>query len=138
MPEPAEGMTQRQRVLRRWVIGYVLVLLGSLPFALSLWTGFLRDSLGRFVSIQQIHLLQYAGLGGLASMYVRAGPRTAGTWGLCVGLLVGLSLCDESIQWLLPNRYFDWLDVGLNIAGGLGGMILSPAVAWGVRRRTAR
>ena len=40
-----------------------------------------------------------------------------GGWAL-VSCLGGV---DEVVQWLLPNRVFEWKDVGLNVlSGGLG------------------
>ena len=123
-------MRQRRRLLRRWMLGYVAVLFVTLPLALPIWNGILRDSLGRVVTIEQIHLAQYGGLGWLAGVYARAGAYTGRTGALLLLLCAAIGLCDELVQGALPGRFFDWVDVRLNAMGSLAGMLGSSAFAW--------
>lgn len=44
-----------------------------------------------------------------------------------------LGLLDESIQWILPNRVFDWVDVGFNTLAALMAIGVSLALVY-VRR----
>lgn len=116
-------MPHRQQVIRRWLIGYVALLFAMLPLALPCWNAFLRDSVGRFITIGQIHLLQYAGLGALAAGYVLASRQWARALGGMALLLIGCGLLDEVVQRWLPQRVFDWTDVFLNWAGGFLGAV---------------
>ena len=48
---------------RRWLIAYVAGLFLTSALALPCWNAFLRDSLGRFITAEQIHVIEYGGLG---------------------------------------------------------------------------
>ena len=126
-------MTDRQRILRTWLIGYVAVLIGTLPIALPCWNGFLRDALGCFVTIEQIHLGEYVGLGWFAGRYARADVRPWRALGRLVGLVAAVGLVDEFVQGILPQRVFEWSDVGLNLVGGVCGMVAAEVMTWAVR-----
>ncbi len=126
------GECQRRR--RRWLIGYVILLLGTLPIALPCWNGFLKGSIGRFVTLGQIHLVEYAGLGGFGALYARADAQPWRSLGNFVGLLAVVGLVDECIQWILPKRYFDWADVGLNLVGGVMGLAFVAVIDWMIHR----
>lgn len=106
-------------MIRRWFIGYSILLFGSLPLALPLWNAYLRDSLGRLVTAEQLHVVQYAGLGWLAAWSARAGR--AGRGRLAWVWVAGIGLMEELCQSLVPGRFFQWSDVGLNWLGGLLG-----------------
>ena len=123
-------MTQRQHVLRRWLMGYVVGLFAALPLALPCWTKFLNAWIGRWVTIQAIHVAQYSGLGALAASYAQADEQPRWMLGLLMLLVGGVGLLDELVQRWLPGRVFDWADVGLNLAGGLLGATLCGAVTW--------
>lgn len=75
--------------------------------------------LGLSIPEERVHFLQYA-LMALAARNAVAGasdePSRArlGLWGGAV-LAVVLGVADEGIQGLLPDRRFDWHDVGLNV-----------------------
>ncbi|NGZ06195.1 MAG: VanZ family protein [Magnetococcales bacterium] len=71
---------------------------------------------------ERVHLLEYAILGFLLyrAMGQPLGRRIFWTYLLVV--LAGFS--DETIQWILPNRYFDLGDVGLNSIGSACGVWL--------------
>lgn len=127
-------MPKRQRRLRRWLIGYVAVLLGTLPMALTWWNAILKDSVGQFVTVEQIHLAQYAGLGTFVGLYVRADARPRRTLWVLGGLLAAVGLTDECVQWILPGRFFEWSDVGLNLAGGVIGVTFAATTDWMIQR----
>lgn len=73
---------------------------------------------------ERIHLIQY---GVLACLTVRALQRdlfTVVVYPLAWILTSLLGLGDEGIQHLLPNRYFEWKDVGLNALSAALGLLL--------------
>ncbi len=130
---------ERQRVRRRWFLGYAAVLLTTLPAALPCWNAFLKETVGRVLSIQAIHVVEYLGLGLLGAWYRRASeqPRRALVRVLVLVLAVGLA--DELVQGLLPQRLFEWSDVWLNWCGGVGGVGAGELAGWlsWKRRRAA-
>lgn len=71
--------------------------------------------------VERVHLLEYALLFAVWFRVLRRffKPRTSYGWTLLLTVLVGL--CDELVQGLLPNRYFGWGDIYLNIYGALLG-----------------
>ena len=127
-----------QQAIRRWLIGYVVALFGSLPFALPCWNGFLRDRIGRFVTIEQIHLLQYFVLGALAGGEVLVAEDRRRTRRRLTLIVAGVGLLDEVVQGWLPGRVFQWTDVLLNWAGGLGGSFVCWVVCWIAQRLKKR
>ena len=52
---------------------------------------------------------------------------------LAFGTTVLLGLLDEGIQGLVPNRVFDWIDVGFNTFAALIAIIGSLGLAWARR-----
>jgi len=70
---------------------------------------------------ERIHLLEYGLLGALLlkAMSLKMVPRLRFGTALVLGTMIGLG--DEGIQWLLPDRVFDWWDVAYNVAGLLLG-----------------
>lgn len=75
--------------------------------------------MGISIPEERIHFLQY---GFLAWLALRALEPRLEPWKLQVVAFVGvalLGLCDELYQGWLPNRVFDWRDVGLNAIGAL-------------------
>lgn len=89
--------------------------------------------LGTLVSspVGRVHLAEY---GLLAILILRALPRTQGAGPVFAAFAIaaGVGLADETVQHFLPNRVFDWYDVGLNAAAALLGLLAS--VWW---RRTS-
>ena len=70
---------------------------------------------------ERIHLTEYGFLGFLVLWALRM--DLSGKWFYFWGWMIasGIGLLDEGIQWLLPNRVFEWKDVGLNVvSSGLG------------------
>jgi VanZ family protein len=122
-------MPRRQRARRRWLIGYVIALFGTLPLALPCWNGLLRASVGRIITVEAIHVIEYVGLGWLAGRYARDAepprPRL-----MIVALVAGIGLLDEILQGYLPQRVFQWSDVALNWVGGLLGLALMGCDRW--------
>ncbi|MBF0191817.1 MAG: VanZ family protein [Magnetococcales bacterium] len=69
---------------------------------------------------ERVHLMEY---GILAFLLFRAmgQPRGIGLlWCYLAVLVAGFS--DETIQWILPNRYFDLRDIGMNGIGSACGL----------------
>ena len=72
------------------------------------------------------HVVEYGVLGFLCWYAV---PPTAARRVVWAALLAaGAGWLDEGIQLILPDRVYDWWDVGLNAASGLAGAIL-PAIS---------
>ena len=118
------------------------MLLGTLPAALPCWNMWLRDSLGRIVTIEQWHVVEYAGLGWLVGLYAESCERpwrTTRRW-IIVGALIGL--LDELVQACVPQRVFQWSDVALNELGLLLGVgvrgLGASGIGWSRRRRGSR
>ena len=104
------------------MIGYVALLLGTLPVALPLWTRVLQGSVGRFITVEQIHVVEYLGLGWLGAAWARTIKPPPWNALLSFVLVAGVGLLDESAQRWMPGRFFDWADVGLNLVGGIVGV----------------
>lgn len=75
---------------------------------------------------ERFHLIQYGLLAGLvyAALLERQRPGDVMRWSasraaLAVLLAALAGWLDEGIQYLLPNRHFDWRDVGLNLLAGV-------------------
>ena len=74
---------------------------------------------------ERLHLLEY---GLMAFVLCRAlrldlPPRVANCWALGLTTVIGFG--DETIQWVLPQRYFELKDVALNVAAGSLGLALT-------------
>lgn len=125
-------MTPRRRRLLRWMAAYVAVLCMCVPVALPAWNGFLSESVGRVLSIEQIHMIQYEGLGALGGLFARAGVGARWVAGGVFILVSLIGLGDELVQGALPGRFFDWADVRLNALSALVGMVGMMGMAWTV------
>ena len=71
---------------------------------------------------ERFHLLEYGLLAGLvyAALLERERPGAGLRWSasratLAVMVTGAGGWLDEGIQYLLPNRHYDWVDVGLNL-----------------------
>lgn len=71
---------------------------------------------------EKLHLLEYGGLSWLIQEALPRdmAPGAQACWTLGIVCVVGTG--DEGLQWLLPNRVFEWKDVGLNIVSGAIGL----------------
>lgn len=72
---------------------------------------------------ERVHFLEY---GLLGMLILRASLRTMpqswrASFGLAAVVLCTIGTLDEIIQFLLPNRFFDWRDLWFNLIGGLLG-----------------
>lgn len=85
---------------------------------------------------ERFHLLEYGLLAGLvyAALLERDRPGGEMRWmpgqaalGALVTGLAGWG--DEGIQYLLPNRHYDWLDVGLNLLAAVLAIAALAALA---------
>ena len=106
------------------LVGYVLLMLGTLPLALPLWKQFGQDSIGRVVTVEQIHLAQYFVLGLLACLWALERGWKPKRLFLLLGGAFLIGVADELIQSLLPERYFQWSDTGLNSVGAGAGLLV--------------
>lgn len=79
---------------------------------------------------EAVHFVQYGILGALIfralSDYI--GDATVYLTGAFVVFIVGVG--DELIQWITPNRYFDFRDIGLNF---IGGALMLVAIWFGIK-----
>ncbi len=73
---------------------------------------------------ERIHILEYAVLGYLVAIV--AAQRLEGLLFLITALITSflIGLGDELIQWVSPNRVFDWRDVIMNGAGSILGLMV--------------
>ncbi len=126
-----------QRTSRWWLVGYVTASFLALPIALPCWNWWLERIAGRWLGVEAIHVIQYLGLGWLATLArrtIKPGRRRRLAFN---GLLAGVGLMDELVQGWLPQRFFEWSDVGLNWAGLLLGVGLSEMPGWVLELREA-
>jgi VanZ family protein len=87
---------------------------------------------------ERTHLFEY----GLVGVFIyqalceraRNGGRVPVPAIIAVILTTILGWVDEGIQWILPNRVYDWRDVGVNALAGLMAAGASVMLRW-VRRR---
>ncbi len=119
-----KNLQTNPRKLTFLLVGYVVLMLGTLPVALPLWKQFGQDSIGRVVTVEQIHLAQYFVLGFLACLWALGNRWKGPQLLLLLGGACLIGIVDEWIQSLLPSRYFQWSDVGLNGVGSSVGLVL--------------
>jgi hypothetical protein len=94
------------------------------------WTGsisqwFVSAGLPQYTPAKLFHLSVFAGwtflLGGALSNGYRK-PLSRKHWQICLYSLIGFVGIPEGLQCLNPNRHFAWMDVGINLLGGLSGL----------------
>ncbi len=92
---------------------------------------------------ERFHLLEYGLLAVLvyAALLERQQPGAQMRWSapraLAAALLTGgAGWIDESIQYLLPNRSYDWVDVGLKLLAAV--LAIAAIAALAEARRTER
>ena len=114
----------RQPLRWRWLIIYAAGLFLISAVGLPVWNAFLGDWLGRFLTVEQIHLVEYAGLGAVAALFLRTTARPWRVFFRLAGIVAAVGLADEILQFFLPQRFFQWSDVLLNWIGGLVGLAI--------------
>jgi len=84
--------------------------------------------------IGRVHLVEY---GLLAILILGALPRRPGVGRFLAAFAAAsaVGLADETVQHFLPNRVFDWYDVGLNSAAALLGLFAAAWWTWTSSRR---
>ena len=112
------------------MVAYIIGLFVASALALPCWSACLRGSLGRFLTVKQIHIVEYTGLGGVAVRYLQVAVRPWRSLVSLCGILAMVGFLDELFQGLLPQRFFQWSDVILNWVGTLVGLSLFGVVAW--------
>ena len=80
--------------------------------------------------IEKVHLIEYGFMGYLA-LRAFQGVRSRDTRYMCViAIITIVGYCDELIQFFLPNRFYDLMDVYLNVLSGLLGLALVRLVTF--------
>ncbi len=82
------------------------------------------------VDAEPMHLALYAILGWLAFRSFAASHRDGGAYLAAAAATAIVGTLDEVNQWLLPSRYWDLSDIGLNVSAG----IMVQLVIWKVIR----
>lgn len=84
--------------------------------------------------VGRVHLAEY---GLLAILVLRALPRRRGPWTFPAAFAATsvIGFADEAVQHFLPNRVFDWYDVGLNCSAALLGLLAAAWWRWTSPRR---
>jgi hypothetical protein len=115
--------------VRRWPALALLVAVAA-AYTIVLFVLFRGVSPGN-----KVHLLEYGLLGYLACNAAQIPGRGARA---AVLFLVAAGTCDELIQAVLPNRYFDLKDITGNVIGaGLGSLAWRAVSSWSPWRRPA-
>ena len=95
---------------------------------------------------EKLHFLEYGLLGGMLfracrlrlSRLGRSDPGADGGAAVLALLLAGLAgVVDESIQALLPNRYYDVRDIAFNVVASALVVLALGAASWARRRDRA-
>ena len=79
---------------------------------------------------EAMHFVQYGVLSLLLFRALRMHCPDPGLYGVAflMGSIVGV--VDELIQWVMPGRYFDFRDIGINVAAVA---LVQMALAWGIQ-----
>ena len=91
---------------------------------------------------EKLHLIQYGVLAGLIHAALETRGKRRGcqgvgwrSWKVTAALVLttGLGWLDEGIQAILPNRYYDLRDVGLNLVAAAVALAAISLVGWADR-----
>ncbi len=111
-------------------LAFFLLTIKNRPGKVRVFGVFFTLILGLFLTwripiiVERIHLLEYGILGWFT------GRDLIGKEKKIKGIVLACVFCacagviDELFQGILPYRYFDWRDIGLNSLGGIWGIIL--------------
>lgn len=87
------------------------------------------------------HLVEYGIVAAIIHLAFKertgngSGPQRPAMWAF--GVSAALGWIDEGIQWLLPSRVYDWIDVGFNLIAVAVAVIGAVALGW-ARARDGR
>ena len=91
---------------------------------------------------ERTHLFEYGVLGALIYLALlerrSQGRRVPVPALLAMGLTAALGWLDESIQYLIPSRFYDIQDVGFNALAGFMAVLAVAALSWARRSATKR
>lgn len=126
----ASGLLRRPGLLQIWVELGVIAVYATVVLRMA------TDAAHR------THLFEY----GLVAVLIyhalaerrRGGGRVRAPASLALGITVLVGALDEGIQWVLPNRVFDIVDIGFNAVAGFMAIAASLALAWARRRVEGR
>ena len=117
---PALRLLRRPRPSPPWPhLAYLLLLLAAMTTLSTLASS----------PIGRIHLVEY---GLLSILILRALPQSqsAGSYLVAFAAAAAVGFADEIIQIPIPNRVFDWYDVGLNTSAALLGSVTAAWWRW--------
>lgn len=137
-----------------FVLGFLLIFVAIILVRVKKWPNLFQIGVG--VAITAVYLMTFARMGipeerthlfeySVVGLFIfealterhNNGRRVPIPAVLAVVMTALLGLVDEGIQWVLPTRYFDWIDVGFNALAGVmavgGSMALNWAGRWGPR-----
>ncbi len=86
--------------------------------------------------VERTHLFEYGLVAVLihAALGERRGKKDMTAAALAIVATSVIGLVDESVQWLIPDRFFDWRDVVFNAFAAVLAVGASTALAWAQRR----
>jgi VanZ family protein len=117
---PALRLLRRPRPSPPWPhLAYLLLLLAALATLSTLASS----------PIGRIHLVEY-GLLSILILRTLPPPRTAGSYFVAFAAAAAVGFADEIVQIAIPNRVFDWYDVGLNAAASFLGTVTAAWWRW--------
>jgi hypothetical protein len=113
------------------IFAYTLRLAGSLKtghLARIVLVGGILYYMGRRITVpaERLHFIEYALLGVAVERVLRRHIQDAGRPFVAMLCAYFIGMGDEAIQWLLPNRHGEIMDVFLNGWGGVLGILLLP------------
>lgn len=82
------------------------------------------------IPVERIHIPEYAVLSVLFFRLLERDHTKPDACLLSFLLTATVGMVDESIQLILPNRYFDWRDIWLNVLGGFSGLLTLGYYRW--------
>jgi len=117
---PALRLLRRPRPSLPWPhLAYLLLLLAALTTLSTLASS----------PIGRIHLVEY-GLLSIIILRALPTPRTAGSYLVAFAAAAAVGFADEIVQIAIPNRVFDWYDVGINASAALLGSVTAAWWRW--------
>jgi choline-sulfatase len=99
-----------------WRLAVLIPVLGAYVWLLSVF--------GRFPA-ERLHLLEYGVMAVILLEATRLHRPYAAAYAWSLGLTALIGFGDETIQWVLPQRFFEVKDAGLNVVAGALGLILT-------------